>query len=91
MEARWNSVGGIAPSFDDTLSNAATTLVGGWLHELDCCPIRVVNVDNTLASVRTALERLRFSGRIPAGRRDCVDHRVQIIDYQRDVDVSDIA
>src|SRR5437667_2982655 len=40
----------------------------GLLHQLDCGSVRVANVDDALASVRTARQHLRLARGFPTGR-----------------------
>jgi len=61
------------------------------LHELDGCAIRVANVDNALSGVRARFERLRFAGGFPTGRGDHVQHCVEVIHGECNVDRTNIA
>ena len=61
------------------------------LHELNCCPIGVANVDDALSCVRSRFECLRFTRRFPTGCGKRVQHRIKIVYGKRNVDVSDIA
>jgi hypothetical protein len=63
----------------------------GRLHELDCCPIGVANVDNALPGIRACFEDLRLANRAPTGRCNRAQHSVKIIYRKRNVDRSDIA
>ena len=73
------------------LSSIAITFVRGRLHELDCCPIGVANVDNPLPGIWARLEDLRLARRAPTGRCNRAQHSVKIIHRKRNVDRSDIA
>jgi hypothetical protein len=65
--------------------------VRGRLHELDCCPIGIANVDNALPGIWARLEDLRLADRAPTGRCNRAQHSVKIIYRQRHMDRSDIA
>src|SRR5438445_7376733 len=61
------------------------------LHELDGCAIRVANVDNALSGVRTRLKSLRLTSRFPTGCSEHVQHCVEVIRGECNVDRTNIA
>src|SRR5437870_4289305 len=61
------------------------------LHELDGRAVRVTHIDDALARVRAARERLWFTGGLPTAGSDLFQNRVEVIDNQSNVDVSDVA
>src|SRR5439155_15869094 len=65
---------------------------GSWrLHKLDCCPIRVANVDDSLPGVRSRFQDLRLSNRFPTRCCNRAQHSVKIIYHKRHVHRYDIA
>jgi hypothetical protein len=61
------------------------------LHELDCCPIGIANVDNALPGIRARFEDLRLAHRAPTGRCNPAEHSLKIIHRKRNMHRSDIA
>src|SRR5207245_10756280 len=73
------------------LLNSSFYLRNGRLHELDCCPIRVANVNDSLPDVRSRFQDLRLSNRFPTRCCNRAQHSVKIIYRKGDVHRSDIA
>jgi len=61
------------------------------LHELDGCPIRIANVDDAPPGIRASLESLRTAGRFPAGRCNCAQDNVKVINRKRDMNRPNVA
>jgi hypothetical protein len=61
------------------------------LHELNGRSVGTADVNDALAGIRTCGQRLRFAGGLPAGLRDFLQHRIEIVYGQRDVDVTNVA
>src|SRR4029077_6775736 len=63
-----------------------------WLlHEFDGRAVRIADVYDALASVRTRLKSLRFTSRFPTGCVDRPQNRVEIFDDERDVHGTGVA
>jgi len=60
-------------------------------HEFDRRAVGITNVNDALAGIRTGFERLRFASRFPTGGHDPLEHDIQVVDNERNVDVPDIA
>jgi hypothetical protein len=63
----------------------------GRLHEFDGSSIRIANINDAFAGVRTARERLWFAGGFPTGCRNLFQNGVEIIYRQGNMRRSDIA
>jgi hypothetical protein len=61
------------------------------LHELDCGPIGIANVDNALPGIRARFQDLRLANRAPTGRGNRAQHSIKIIYRKRNMHRSDIA
>src|SRR5207302_6800458 len=68
-----------------------SSFVRRWLHELDCCPVGIANIDNAFPSVRARFKSLRLASSAPTGRCNHAQHSIKIIYRKRNVDRSDVA
>ena len=64
---------------------------GRRLHKLNGRAIRIANVNDAFAGIRTRLKSLRFTSSFPTRRVDRAQNRVEIIDDERDVHEANIA
>ncbi len=61
------------------------------LHELDGRAIRITHVNDALPGVRSRFEDLRFASGFPSRSSDFFQDRIEIINEQSNMKVSDIA